>query len=337
MFCKQLSTMLRAGVPISRALDIQVSQTVNKTLRDVLLQVSSNIKQGAPLSKAMKQFPKIFPVLLLNMIEAGELTGKLDDVLARMYVHYAKENKINNKIRGAMIYPIVLACLMTGVMIVMLTFVLPMFSEMFASSESKLPLPTRIMLGLSDALRNYWYIFIAAAAVLIYGFKRFIGTRDGKRVFDKAKLRLPVLKGLIAQIITARFTRTLSTLLASGVSIIKALESATEITNNAVVMDAMAGVIDDVQKGIPVSALLKRVPVFPPMMVSMINVGEETGAVDEMLSKTADYYDEELETAIGKLVALLEPLMIVFMGVGIGAILLAMYLPMFDMFNKIQL
>jgi type IV pilus assembly protein PilC len=337
MFCKQLSTMLKAGVPVNRALDIQTNQTVNKTLKDALTQVSYSIKQGLPLSKAMRQFPDIFPVLLLNMIEAGELTGKLDEVLARMYVHYAKENKINSKMKGAMIYPIVLACLTVAVMVLMLTVVMPMFSEMFSSSDSPLPLPTRIMLGLSNSLRNYWYVYIAVVSGAIYGFKQFVATKGGRRVFDSVKLNLPVVKGLMAQIITARFTRTLSTLLASGVSIIKALESATEITNNVIVMGEMGGVINEVKKGIPVSSLLRRVSVFPPMMVSMLSIGEETGAVDDMLAKTADYYDEELESAIGKLVSLLEPAMILFMGVAIGLVVLAMYLPMFDMFGNMKL
>jgi len=337
MFCKQLSTMLSAGVPVNRALDIQANQTVNKTLKEALLKASSYIKQGMPLSKAMKQFPDVFPVLLLNMVEAGELTGKLDEVLARMYVHYAKENKINSKMKGAMIYPIVLAILTVSVMILMLTLVMPMFAEMFSSSDAPLPLPTRIMLNISYVLRNYWYIIIAVTAGLIYGIRRFIKTKDGRHMYDSAKLKLPVVKGLMAQIITARFTRTLSTLLASGISIIKALESATEITNNVIVMNAMTGVINDVKKGVSVSSLLKRIPIFPPMMVSMLSVGEETGAVDEMLSRTADYYDEELESAIGKLVSLLEPLMIVFMGLGIGAIVIAMYLPMFGMYDTMKM
>ena len=337
MFCKQLSTMLAAGVPVNRALDIQTSQTVNKKLKETLQKVSSYIKQGVPLSKAMRQFPDVFPVLLLNMIEAGELTGKLDEVLARMHVHYAKENKINSKVKSSMMYPMVLGILTISVIILMLTIVMPMFSDMFSAGGGKLPLPTRIMLAISNSLRHFWYVYILAAVGTVYGLKRFVKTKDGRLLFDSAQLKLPVVKGLMAQIITARFTRTLSTLLASGISIIKAMESATEVTNNVIVMQAMTGVINDVKKGISISALLKRVPIFPAMMVSMISVGEETGAMDDMLAKTADYYDEELESAIAKLVSLLEPAMIVIMGIGIGAILLAMYLPMFSMFENIQM
>jgi type IV pilus assembly protein PilC len=220
-------------------------------------------------------------------------------------------------------------------MIIMLTFVMPMFADIF--SASTLPLPTRIMLGASNALRNYWFIFIAATAAFFYGFNAFKRSKEGLRFYDNAILNLPVVGKLMSTIITASFTRTLSTLLSSGVSIIKALESATEITNNVVVMKDMAGVINNVKKGVALSALLKRVKTFPPMMVSMLSIGEETGAIDDMLSKTADFYDDELEVSLGKLVSLLEPLMIVVMGVGIGGIVIAMYLPMFDMFNNIQL
>jgi type IV pilus assembly protein PilC len=334
MFCKQLSTMLKAGVPLSRALDIQSTQTVNKVLMNAVVQVSSYIKQGMPLSKAMRQFPKVFPLLLLNMIEAGELTGKLDEVLASMNIHYDKENKLNNKIRGAMIYPMVLGCLTILIIIVMLTYVMPMFASMFTSMV--LPLPTRILLGLSDSLRNFWFMYIIVIGGSVLGFRLFIQSNSGRHIYDQTKLSIPKIKGLMTSIITARFTRTLSTLLSSGISIIKALESAAEITNNVIVMDSMAGVVNDVKKGVSLSSLLRRARIFPPMMVSMLSVGEETGAIDEMLSKTADYYDEELETSLSSLVSLLEPLMIVFMGVMVGLIVIAMYLPMFEMFNAME-
>jgi len=263
--------------------------------------------------------------------------GKLDEVLARMYMHYTKDDKINKKMKGSMMYPMVLGILTIGVIILMLTVVMPMFSDMFNTGGGTLPLPTRVMLALSDSLRSYWYVYILVTGGSVFGIRRFIKTKEGRQIYNRLQLRMPVVKGLMAQIITTRFTRTLSTLLASGISIIKALESATETTNNVIVIQLMADVINGVKKGITMSTLLKRVPIFPTMMVSMINVGEETGAVDDMLAKTADYYDEELEAAIGKLVSLLEPAMIVIMGVAIGCILLAMYLPMFGMFENLQL
>lgn len=334
MFCKQLSTMLDSGIPLSRALDIQAAQTLNPTMQSALQQVSSSIKQGMPLSKAMRRFPNVFPGLLLNMIEAGELTGKLDETLERMHVHYAKENRMNSKMKGAMIYPAVLGVLTISVIIIMLTFVMPMFMDMFG--ESDLPGLTLMMVKISDSLRDFWYIYVIVTAGSIYGFRTFVKTEGGREMFDGTLLKIPVIKGIMNQIITARFTRTLSTLLSSGISIIKALESASETTNNVIVMGAMNTVINDVKKGHSVSTLLKRVPVFPPMMLSMLSVGEETGAVDDMLAKTADYYDEVLDAAMSRLVALMEPLMIVVMGVSIGLIVVAMYLPMLSMFETMQ-
>ena len=335
MFCKQLSTMMKAGIPLNRAIDIQIAQTDNKTMQNALLYASAQIKQGASFSKAMKQFPKVFPVLLVNMVEAGEMTGQLDDVLARMYVHYYKENKINNKIKGAMIYPIVLCVLTVALIVGMLTFVMPMFADLFASGGGELPIPTRIMLGLSNAIRGYWYIFIAVIIAVVIGVRYTMRTTEGRLFFDKMKITFPVIRKPMCQIITSRFARTLSSLLTSGISIIKALESATEITNNHVIINQMNDVINDVKKGVALSSLLKKVPIFPPMMVSMVNIGEETGSIDDLLQKTADYYDEELESALARLVALLEPAMIVFMGISIGMIVISMLLPMFEMFNYV--
>ena len=335
MFCKQLSTMLIAGIPLNRALDIQCAQTENKTLKTAVYNCSQQIKQGIALSRAMKQQPTVFPVLLINMVEAGEMTGQLDTVLSRMYVHYDKENKINNKIKGAMVYPMVLGFLTVVLIIGMLTFVLPTFTGLFEGSGGELPGLTQGLIDLSDILRNYWYIILGVVIGIVAALRTIMKTRDGKMFFDGLKLKLPVIKKPMAQIITSRFTRTLSTLLTSGISIIKALESATEITNNLVVIEAMDTVISDVKKGTALSSLLRKVPVFPTMMVSMVSIGEETGAIDDLLAKTADYYDEELEVAMSRLVALLEPIMILVMGVSIGFIVVAMLLPMFSMFEHV--
>ena len=336
VFCKQLATMLNAGIPLSRALEIQTAQTENITLKDTLAQVTSYIKQGMPLSKAMKKFPNTFPRLLLNMMEAGEITGKLDETLDRMSTHYAKENRIASKVKGAMMYPLVLTALTVAVILVMLIFVLPMFMDMFASADADLPGLTQLMIDISFSLQSFWYIYILLIGGAMFGIKKFTRTEAGREIYDGLVLKLPIIKDLMPQIITARFTRTLSTLLASGISIVKSLESATETTNNVIIINEMQTVINDVKKGHSVSSLLKRVSVFPPMMLSMLSVGEETGAIDEMLEKTADYYDEVLEAAMSRMVALLEPIMIVVMGGSIGVILIAMYLPMFSMFDAMQ-
>ena len=336
VFCKQLATMLNAGIPLSRALEIQTVQTENPVLKETLAQVTSYIKQGMPLSKSMRKFPNVFPRLLLNMIEAGEITGKIDETLDRMSLHYAKENRIAGKIKGAMMYPVVLTGLTVAVILLMLILVLPMFMDMFGSAGADLPGLTQLLIDISFSLQSFWYVYILIIGGTIFGLKRFINTEAGRELWDSLMLKLPIIKGLMPQIITARFTRTLSTLLASGISIVKSLESATETTNNVIVINEMSTVINDVKKGHSVSSLLKRVSVFPPMMISMLSVGEETGAIDEMLEKTADYYDEVLEAAMSRMVALLEPLMIVVMGGSIGVILIAMYLPMFSMFDAMQ-
>jgi len=270
------------------------------------------------------------------MIEAGEITGKLDETLERMSVHYAKENRIAGKIKGAMMYPMVLTFLTVAVILVMLIFVFPMFIEMFATSDADLPGLTQLMIDISFSLQSFWYIYIIVIGLAVFGLKKFTKTEAGRELYDSLTLKLPIIRTLMPQIITARFTRTLSTLIASGISIVRSLESATDTTNNVIVINEMQSVINDVKKGYAVSSLLKRVTVFPPMMLSMLSVGEETGAIDEMLEKTADYYDEVLEEAMSRMVALLEPLMIVVMGCSIGVILIAMYLPMFSMFETMQ-
>ncbi len=335
VFCKQLYTMLNAGMPLITALDVLALQTENKTMASAIKAMASQVQTGDVLSSAMKKHPKIFPVLLISMVEAGELTGNLDSVLERMSEHYIKEGKINSKIKGAMMYPMILSILATAVVIFLLVFIMPTFMGMFASSGTDLPAPTRVLLGISDALKAYWYVFIGALVLLIVFFKRMLSTTGGKRAFNKLQLRLPIVKTSVAKIATSRFTRTLSTLLASGIPIIQALESSATVTGNQVVIDGIHMVTEEIKKGSSLSLLLKRVGIFPPMMVSMVGIGEESGALEEMLEKTADYYDEELEAAISQMISVLEPLMIVVMAVVIGFIVISMMMPMFDMFQTI--
>jgi len=233
-------------------------------------------------------------------------------------------------------YPMILGILVVTVVVFMLTFVLPTFITMFDSSGTQLPLPTRIVIGMSDALRTYWYLFAGGLFGLIVFFRRLVKTTSGKRFIDQATLKIPILKTSVSKIATSRFTRTLSTLLASGIPIIQALETAAQVTSNQVVIDGIQVVSEDIRKGIVLSTLLKKVGVFPPMVISMVNIGEESGALEEMLAKTADYYDEELDAAIAKMIAVLEPLMIIVMAVIVGFIVVAMIMPMFDMYSTIS-
>jgi len=336
IFCKQLHTMLNAGMPLLTALDVLGAQTENPKLAATVKAMATQVQKGDILSKAMHQYPKVFPSLLVNMVEAGELTGNLDNVLLKMSEHYTKENKINSKVKSAMMYPMILSILVVVVVVFMLTFVLPTFVGMLDSAGAELPLPTKIVIGLSDALKSYWYLFIAAIVALVIMLRSVMKSVEGRRFFHKLQLRIPVLKTSIAKIATSRFTRTLSTLLASGIPIIQALGTAANVTGNQVVIDGIEVVSEDIKKGIVLSSLLKKVGVFPPMVISMVNIGEESGALEEMLEKTADYYDEELDAAISKLIALIEPLMIVIMALIIGFIVIAMILPMFDMYSTMS-
>lgn len=336
VFCKQLYTMLNAGMPLTNCLEVLGAQTENRTLKESVKDMYSSVQTGSILSEAMKSQKNIFPNLLITMVQAGEMTGNLDSVLARMSEHYEKENKINSKIKGAMVYPAILSIAAVGVVIFLLTFIMPTFIGMFTSSGVDLPLPTRILMSISQAITTYWYIFALVFGGVIFGISRFIKTKNGKRVFDKILNRLPVVGSSMVKISTSRYTRTLSTLLGSGIPIVDAMEASASVTGNMIVIDGMEDVVDDVKKGINISYLLQNMKYFPPMMISMIGIGEESGALEEMLGKTADYYDEELEASIQKMLSMLEPLLILFMGVIIGFIVIAMMMPMFDMMQTIQ-
>ncbi len=335
IFCKQLSTMLSAGMPLTNSLEVLINQSDNKTLKSAVKEMATQVQKGNVLSAAMRQHKKVFPQLLINMVEAGEMTGNLDNVLLKMTDHYTKENRINAKIKGAMMYPLILSILATSVVIFLLVFIMPTFVEMFVSSGVPLPLPTRIMLAISNAIQTYWYLFILAFAGIIFAVRRALNTREGKTFFDNVKLSIPGIRVHIAKIATSRFTRTLSTLLSSGIPILQALEAAANVTNNMVVINGIEEVSEEIKKGSNLSLLLKRVGVFPPMMISMVGIGEESGALEDMLEKTADYYDEELDVAIQKMISIIEPVMIIVMAVIVGFIVISMIMPMFDMLKTV--
>jgi len=255
IFCKQMHTMLFAGMPLLSALEVLENQAENKTLKATVRDMSMQVQKGEVLSTTMKRHPKVFPPLLTGMVESGELTGNLDNVLERMSTHYTKENRINSKIKGAMVYPAILSVLAVSVVTFMLAVIMPTFVGMFEGSGVPLPAPTRFLMGLSDAIRNYWYIFIAVIVGIVFLIRRITKTVEGKRFFDKMKLSMPLIKKPIAQIATSRFTRTLSTLLASGIPIIQALESSSRVTNNRVVIDGIDQVTEDIKKGASLSVL----------------------------------------------------------------------------------
>lgn len=331
IFCKQFYTMLYAGIPLINCLEVLIEQSENRILKKAIEDIFTQMQKGVILSEALKKNKNVFPHLLVSMVEAGELTGNLDEILKRMSEHYEKENRINSKIKGAMVYPIILSIVAIGVVIFLLIFIMPTFIGLFTSSGIALPLPTRILLSFSYFIKKFWYLFLILISIVGFLLKNLMNIDSGKRAFDRLLFKLPIIGGSITNIITSRFTRTLSSLLSSGIPIIPSLEAAANVTNNMVVKDGIERVVYDIKKGISLAKLLKDMKVFPPMMISMVSIGEESGSLDEMLSKTADFYDEELETAIQKMVSMLEPLMIIVMSIIIGFIVIAMILPMFEM------
>ena len=335
IFCKQFGTLLKAGVPVASGLDILYRQTENKKLREALEDVYTEVQKGTQVSTAVKNHPKIFPSLMVNMIESGETSGNLDNIMERLAIHYEKDAKINARIKGAMIYPIALSVVSVAVVIFLITVILPTFTGMFTGAGMELPLPTRILLGLSDAIKNYWYIFIAAFALISYITGVYISSPTGRYRFDELKFKIPIVKSSIDKIVTARFTRTLGSLLKSGIPLIEALKLAGSVTGNVVTEERINYIATEVEKGETLGNALKRTPTFGPMVVSMIQIGEESGSLDQMLDKSADFYEQELEDAIDRLLKLMEPLLIVFMAVIIGFIVIAMALPMFEMVNTV--
>ena len=335
VFCRQFYTMLNAGVTIINCLNILRQQTENKKLKHVIGQIHEEVQKGLTFSEALKNHKNVFPELLINMVEAGEVSGNLDTIMDRMADHYEKEFKINNKIRGSMVYPIILSIVAIGVVIFMIIFVMPTFMEMFEGSDVPLPAPTRLLLTFSDMLQQYWYLFIGGFILIVIGIKRALKIEQGRLLMDRIQFKLPIIKGITEKIVTSRFTRTLSTLSSSGVPLLQSMEIVANVVGNKVVGDGINTAKEEVRKGESLSSTIEDIGIFPLMVTSMIEVGEESGALDEILEKTAAFYDEELETALQKLTTMIEPLMIVVMAAVIGFIVISMILPMFSMYDTI--
>ncbi len=336
LFCKQMSVMLNSGIPLNNAVDILEQQTDAKNLKASLKVISKSLKEGSQLSKAMLDQEGMFPDLLIRMVQAGEKTGKLDEVLEKMSEHYNKELKTSRQIRGAMIYPAVLAFLAVAAVLALLYIVIPSFSGIFEQSGMDMPLPTRIVLAASNFVRSYWYILFGVTGILVFLFLRYRSTEAGRYQLDRLKLWLPVIKGPMQKIVTARFASTLAILTSAGIPLVEAIESAAATTNNAVVIEKMKIANEGLQKGERLTGMITSTGLFPPMMLSMVKIGEESGSLESMLVKTSDYYEEELETAIKQLLSLLEPAMIIVMGVIIGGIVASVMLPMFELAHAVD-
>jgi len=333
-FTRQFATMIGAGLPMVQCLEILAAQMENKELAKVVNQVRDAVSGGATLSDGLKRHPKIFDELYCNMVEAGEVGGALDAILVRLAVYREKADQLIRKVKGAMIYPSVVAFVAISVTVGMLTFIVPVFARMFSGLGAELPTPTKVVMGISNFLQaNFIYLILGFIGLLV-AFLWWKRTPNGALTVDKGLIRAPVLGNLVRKSSVARFTRTLSTLLSSGVSILDALEITAKTAGNLVVANAINKSVIAIAEGDTITGPLKATKVFPPMVTQMIGVGEKTGGLDEMLNKIADFYDEEVDEAVSALTSVIEPIVIVVMGIAIGGIMIAMYLPMFDIIGK---
>jgi len=336
IFTRQFSTMINAGLPLVQALDILAKQTENKVLADVTRAVVFDVESGHTVADALGKHPNAFSDLYVNMVAAGEAGGILDTILMRLATFMEKNDALIRKVKGAMIYPGVIMSVAVIAIAVLLIFVIPVFESMFASVGLALPMPTRVVIGLSRFLKGYWYLIGAGIGGGAWLLKRYYATSGGKLNIDRMLLKMPVLGDVLRKSAVSRFTRTLGTLISSGVSILDGLEITAKTAGNRVIQDAIMASRASIAGGDTIAAPLQKSAVFPPMVISMIAVGEQTGGLDEMLSKIADFYDEEVDAAVSGLLSLLEPIMIVFLGVVVGGMVVAMYLPIFDMINAVQ-
>jgi type IV pilus assembly protein PilC len=335
VFTRQFSVMIDAGLPLVQCLDILGNQEEDKNFAEVILQTRTAVEGGAALADAMRRYPKTFDPLFTNMIAAGEAGGILDTILKRLAVYIEKAVKLKGQVKSAMIYPIAVIVIAALVVGVILWKVIPTFAAMFEGLGAELPLPTRVVIALSNNLVRFAPFVIPAIGLAAYAFKQYYKTDGGRHTVDGAVLKMPVLGLLMRKISVARFCRTLSTLIASGVPILDGLEITARTSGNAIVEDAILATRKSIERGETISAPLREQGVFPSMVTQMISVGEATGALDAMLAKIADFYEEEVDTAVAGLLTLLEPIMIAFLGVVVGGIVIAMYMPIFDMISKL--
>jgi type IV pilus assembly protein PilC len=336
IFTRQFSTMINSGLPLVQALTILAEQTDNKALAEVTKKVVFDVESGNTVADALSKHPRAFTNLYVNMVAAGEAGGILDTILLRLATFLEKNDALVRKVKGAMIYPAVIMSVAAIAVVTLLIFVIPVFAGMFASAGQALPLPTRIVIGASGFLKAYWWVIGTVIVVGGYSLKKYYATSNGKLAIDRLMLHAPVLGDVLRKSAVSRFTRTLGTLISSGVSILEGLEITAKTAGNRVIQDAIMQSRSSIAGGDTIAQPLQKSKVFPPMVISMIAVGEQTGGLDEMLSKIADFYDEEVDAAVSNLLSLLEPIMIVFLGVVVGGMVVAMYLPIFDMVNAVQ-
>jgi len=337
IFARQLATMIESGVSVVAALVTLEEQTDDKYLREVITEVRADVESGLILSRAMARHPKVFNRLFVSMVAAGESSGTLDTVLDRVATQVEKETKLKRRVKGAMVYPAVVITFAFLVLTFMLLFIVPVFQKVFSELNGNLPTPTLIIIHLSHALRGYWYIIFPAIGAIIYTLRRLKKTPEGTKRWDQFKLKVPMKIGdVVHKIALARVSRTLATLVAAGVDIISALDIAAGTAGNWVVEQSLIHTGERVHEGVPISVPLIEDPVFPPMVGQMVRIGEETGELDNMLSKIADFYEDEVDASIQALTSIIEPLLMICVGVMVGTIVISMYLPMFKLLTLIK-
>lgn len=335
VFCRQFLSILKAGVSMIPALGMLEDQTENKTLKEAIKSVKDNVEKGDTLSTAMKKQEGVFPSILLNMITAGESSGSLEVSLERMSTHFEKDARIKGMVKKAFMYPVVLIIVMIAIVIIMLTFVIPQFESMFDDLGSELPAFTKAALAMSESLQENWIIWVIAIVAIVVAYKIYAATPNGSRVLSTLRLRIPVFGPLSTKTACARFTRTLSTLMASGMPLIDSINICAKVLDNVLYKDALAETAKQVERGVPLTTPLAKSGLFPNMVIHMINIGEETGNMEEMLTNVANYYDEEVEMTTQQATALMEPLIIVVMAVVVCLLIAVIYGPMMQMYNDI--
>ncbi len=333
IFCSQFAAILGAGIPVLESLYMLREQTENKRLKEVISDIYSDVEQGELLSDSMSKFKRIFPDILINMVRAGEATGNLEVSFNRMAVHFEKENKLKQEVKKASIYPIVVGVVALAVIIILIVVVVPSFVNMFEQMGATLPLSTRVLLSISDFIIYYWYVLLGLIILFVLGIY-FLRKGDKSKVFlSKIALKIPIIGKVKVKIISSRFARTLSTLLASGLPILDSVEIVAKVIQNEYVSRELIESREQVSKGILLSTPLKDMDVFPPMIIHMVKIGEESGQLEEMLEKTADFYDGEVDSAVKQLTTMLEPAIILVMSVVVGFIILSIIQPMFQMYS----
>ncbi|QPJ60871.1 MAG: type II secretion system F family protein [Candidatus Nitronauta litoralis] len=331
IFTRQFSTMVDAGLPLVQCLDILGKQADKKSFSIIILDVKNGIEVGGNLSDSMRKHPKVFDSLYCNLVEAGEAGGILDVILQRLAAYIEKALALKKKVKSAMVYPGAIVTVAFLVVWFLMVFVIPTFAEMFSGPGVELPLPTAIVMGISDFFREKWYFIIGGPVAFFFLFKKVYATEKGRVEVDRFALKFPVVGILIRKVSVAKFTRTLGTLLSSGVPLIEGMDICARTSGNKIMEFAILNTIESIKEGETIAAPLGREGVFPPMVIQMIDVGESSGSLDSMLIKIADFYDEEVDTAVAGLTSLLEPMLMVFLGVIVGFIVVAMYLPIFKM------